>query len=217
MHRIRGKLTYSNLVSTVCLVLLVGGGTAYAAGHLSKESVGTRQLKKAAVTPAKLSKASKAALTGPAGPRGATGETGATGPRGPEGPPGRQGEQGIQGVPGTLTTKLARDLTLRGAFVIDQRANAALEEIGNAISFGDELEATPQFQVISKGAAGTTECPGTVADPRAAAGWLCFYVREERNLELEGANPYAFGAELQAVSHAAGRITFSGTWAVTGS
>lgn len=79
------------------------------------------------------------------------------------------------------------------------------------------METTPQFQIIIKGGAGTTECPGTVQDPRAAAGWLCFYVREERNLELAGANPYAFGAELQAVAHAAGRTTFAGTWAVTGS
>ena len=53
MHRIRGKLTYSNVVATFCLVLLLGGGTAYAESALGKESVGTKQLAKAAVTPAK--------------------------------------------------------------------------------------------------------------------------------------------------------------------
>ncbi|MBN9622375.1 MAG: hypothetical protein J0H06_05385, partial [Actinobacteria bacterium] len=85
MHRIRRKLTYSNVISTLCLVLVLGGGSAYAASQFGKESIGTRALKKEAVTPAKLSTASKAALTGPAGPKGATG---ATGPQGTPGAPG---------------------------------------------------------------------------------------------------------------------------------
>jgi hypothetical protein len=85
MHRVRGRLTYSNVISTLCLFLLLGGGTAYAASQLEKESVGAHQLKKGAVTPAKLSKAAKATLVGPAGPKGATGATGSTGPQGPAG------------------------------------------------------------------------------------------------------------------------------------
>jgi hypothetical protein len=88
MHRIRGKLTYANVISTLCLVLLVGGGTAFAATQLEKESVGTKQLKKEAVTPAKLSQASKAALTGPAGARGPQGSKGDTGAKGDPGEPG---------------------------------------------------------------------------------------------------------------------------------
>jgi hypothetical protein len=54
MNRLRGKLTYSNLISTLCLFLLVGGGTAFAASHLGPNSVGSKQLKKNAVTAAKL-------------------------------------------------------------------------------------------------------------------------------------------------------------------
>jgi hypothetical protein len=55
LRRIRTKLTYSNVLSTLCLVLVLGGGTAYAAGHaLSKNSVGTRQIKNNAVTGAKI-------------------------------------------------------------------------------------------------------------------------------------------------------------------
>jgi hypothetical protein len=91
MDRLRSKLTYSNVISTFCLVLLLGGGTAYAASQLEKESVGANQLKKGAVTPAKLSKGSKATLTGPAGAKGATGATGATGPQGPKGDSGAPG------------------------------------------------------------------------------------------------------------------------------
>lgn len=85
MHRLHGKLTYANVISTLCLVLLLGGGTAYAASQLGKNSVGTKQIRKEAVTPAKLSTAAKAALTGPVGARGAVG---------PEGPKGERGEPG---------------------------------------------------------------------------------------------------------------------------
>lgn len=76
MHQIRGKLSYANVISTLCLVLLLGGGTAYAASQLEKESVGTRQLKKGSVTPTKLSKAAKSTLTGATGPQGPAGPAG---------------------------------------------------------------------------------------------------------------------------------------------
>ncbi len=95
MKRLSDKLTYANVISTLCLVLLVGGGTAYAAsGMLPKNSVGTKQLVKGAVTPAKLSKASKAALTGPAGQKGKTGSTGAQGAKGDRGEKGETGAAG---------------------------------------------------------------------------------------------------------------------------
>jgi Collagen triple helix repeat (20 copies) len=109
MHRLRGKLTYSNVIATVCLFLLVGGGSAYAASQLGKESVGTNQLKKAAVTPAKLSAAAKAGMQGPQGPQGqqgakgatgARGATGAQGPKGDTGPRGDVGPKGDKGDPG---------------------------------------------------------------------------------------------------------------------
>src|SRR6185295_3088270 len=56
MRRLSGKLTYANVVSTICLVLLLGGGAAYAASHLAKNSVGTKQLKKNSVTTEKIKK-----------------------------------------------------------------------------------------------------------------------------------------------------------------
>jgi hypothetical protein len=51
--RLRGKLTYANVVSSLCLFLLLGGGAAVAAG-LAKNSVGAKQLKKNAVTTVKV-------------------------------------------------------------------------------------------------------------------------------------------------------------------
>lgn len=41
MNRVRGRLTYANAVSTLALFLVVAGGTAVAADHLAKNSVGT--------------------------------------------------------------------------------------------------------------------------------------------------------------------------------
>jgi hypothetical protein len=48
MRKTRAKLTYSNVVSTLCLFMLLGGG-AYAAAKLPGNSVGSRQIKKNAV------------------------------------------------------------------------------------------------------------------------------------------------------------------------
>ncbi|HKZ12298.1 MAG TPA: hypothetical protein VJL81_00490 [Solirubrobacterales bacterium] len=49
----RPRLTYANVVSTICLFLLLGGAT-WAATALPKNSVGTPQLKNGAVTGAKV-------------------------------------------------------------------------------------------------------------------------------------------------------------------
>lgn len=54
MNRVRGRLTYANVVSTLALFLAIAGGTALAADHLGKNSVGTAQIKKGAVTTTKI-------------------------------------------------------------------------------------------------------------------------------------------------------------------
>ena len=110
MKRLKGKLTYANVMATVAVFLVVGGGTAFAASQmLPKNSVGTKQIKNAAVTPAKLSPAAKAGMTGPAGPKGATGPAGAkgaTGARGATGPTGPTGAKGATGATGAAATVL---------------------------------------------------------------------------------------------------------------
>jgi hypothetical protein len=50
------KLTYANVMSSFAVFLVLGGATAFAAGHLAKNSVGTKQLKANSVTVAKLKK-----------------------------------------------------------------------------------------------------------------------------------------------------------------
>jgi len=110
-------------VALVALFVALGGG-AYAALKLPANSVGTAQLKKKAVTPAKLSPAAKAALstTGPKGPAGA---------RGPEGPQGDTGPKGDTGAAGPGATILNWDE--------DASATPALETIGTVL--GDTFSA----------------------------------------------------------------------------
>jgi hypothetical protein len=54
MKKLRRRLTYANVVSTLCLFLVLGGGAAFAAAQLPKNSVGPKQLKKNAVGGAKI-------------------------------------------------------------------------------------------------------------------------------------------------------------------
>ena len=92
--RIRTHLTYANVMSTIAVFVVLGGG-AYAATKLPKNSVGTAQIKNKAVTKAKLAKgvAVKGATgaPGPTGPKGDTGTPGAPGPKGDKGETGATG------------------------------------------------------------------------------------------------------------------------------
>jgi hypothetical protein len=99
IRKLRSNLTYANVMVTM-LAFVVLGGSAYAATKLPKNSVGTPQIKKEAVTPAKLSRAAKATLTAKAGPNGGAGAPGPRGPIGEKGEPGLAGKQGEPGVAG---------------------------------------------------------------------------------------------------------------------
>jgi hypothetical protein len=61
LRTIRCKLTYANVMSTIAVFLLLGGGAALAASKLGKNTVGTKQIKNQAVTAAKIK---KGAITG---------------------------------------------------------------------------------------------------------------------------------------------------------
>ena len=56
MKQLRKRLTYANVMSSIAVFLVLGGGAALAANQLGKNSVGSRQLKKNAVTSAKIKK-----------------------------------------------------------------------------------------------------------------------------------------------------------------
>jgi hypothetical protein len=54
MNSIRKRLTYANVMSTLAVFLVLGGGAAFAAAQLGKNTVGAKQLKKSAVSRAKV-------------------------------------------------------------------------------------------------------------------------------------------------------------------
>jgi hypothetical protein len=212
MNRVREKLTYSNVISTLCLFLLLGGGTAFAASQLEKESVGTNQLKKGAVTPSKLSKASKETLTG---------RRGATGAQGPQGP------QGAPAVPGqdlTAGTPLSSGKTETGVF---GTAGGSSESgyLGATVSFVQPLPAPldkAHAITVTPHEAYSDHCLGP---GRADPGYLCVYAYQWENLAFfnspEDPGDDTYGASRDGaflmfkISAGYGARYVYGTWAVT--
>jgi hypothetical protein len=54
MQRIRQRLTYANVMSSIAVFLVLGGGAAYAAKKISTKKIDSGQLKGASVTTAKI-------------------------------------------------------------------------------------------------------------------------------------------------------------------
>jgi hypothetical protein len=54
MPKIRPRLSYANVMSTIAVFLVLAGGSALAAGALGKNTVGSRQLKAQSVTTGKI-------------------------------------------------------------------------------------------------------------------------------------------------------------------
>jgi hypothetical protein len=100
VSQLRGHLR-TNLVAYAALFVALGG-TSYAAIALPANSVGSKQLKKSAVTSSKISPATRAAL------KGAKGAAGAAGQPGPPGQPGSPGAPGSPG-PGAGAARLATE------------------------------------------------------------------------------------------------------------
>ena len=104
-HRLRGHLTYANVMATAAVFFALGG-VSYAAVVIPKNSVGNPQLKANAVTTEKIKNGTLLAADfrrrqlprGATGARGATGMTGSQGPQGPQGPHGQRGPPGTPGI-----------------------------------------------------------------------------------------------------------------------
>lgn len=220
MKRLNGRLTYANVVSTLCLFLLLGGG-AYAATKLPANSVGTKQLMNGAVTAAKVKKGSLLASNFKTGqlPAGQAGANGAVGPRGVEGLEGLEGEPGKPGEPGEpgpLVETLPAGRTLRGVYRWSgYQGNTGEFSATDAISFQIPLAAAPIGHVIKVGEPSTSACPGSSTEPEAETGNLCLYEVENASATaLQLTKVLRFGAILSASIPEGTNYAFEGTWAV---
>jgi hypothetical protein len=171
MKRISAKLSYANVMATFAVFLALGGA-AYAATKLPKNSVGTMQIKKGAVTPPKLSKAAKATLTG------------ATGSQGPKGEKGLTGEAGSAlayariEANGTLDTAHSKNITssslssITGVYCVTPSVPVTSVVVSTPHTAGD-TGTFSQANIIANGDDSTTACTTPV--------WVAIRNRAETN------------------------------------
>lgn len=195
MRRPAGKLTYANVVSTLCLFLLLGGGAAFAASQLGKNSVGTKQLRKNSVTSAKVRNGSLLArdfATGqlPAGPRGAAGPRGKEGPRGSKGDTGPRGQTGLPGAPGATNAvvRYGPDTELASGDPGLSNGECHLGETatGGGFQFVGEAPANSSYFITQDRPSIVEEdFPVVPANGAKATGWLV-------SMENETVSPFTF-------------------------
>src|SRR5271154_129310 len=169
-----------NIVAWVALFVALGG-TSLAASHYVISS--TKQIKPTVLSqlrgrPGRLG---ATGVPGTAGSIGATGAIGNTGATGHEGPKGGRGEKGEKGEPGPFVNTLPSGKTETGSFAGGQYRPVGAKEpvfVVASISYQFPLASEPQAEVVQKGAASTSNCPGSSGAPSATAGHLCVYVTE---------------------------------------
>lgn len=180
MRSLRSHLTYSNVVSTLCLFLLLGG-VAYAAGQLAPNSVGTKQLKDGAVTLKKIDRKAQSQLRrgidGPRaiaapGPAGAKGDAGAPGQAGAAGPAGATvGALFGSGVDGDET--IDSRVTLEADAYFDDLTlapGAELRTNGFRLFVAGTLTLGNGSKINRDGPDTVSECEATALSPRTLGG-----------------------------------------------
>lgn len=164
-QRISAHLTYANVVATLCLFLLLGGGAAFAATQLPRNSVGTGQLKAGAVTAGKIARKARNQLRGSRGPAGAQGPQGKTGKTGAKGTTGARGATGATGAAGADGTGPAFEV-----FSVTPKAVATpVPVLAETLAGGSYV--VDANVVVQATAAGTVTCrlQGGGVEPQAVA------------------------------------------------
>ena len=136
--RIHTHLTYANVMSTIAVFLVLGGG-AYAATQLPKNSVGSRQIKKNAVTSTKVKDKSLLARDFKPGqlPRGAAGPQGDKGDKGDQGPatgPAGGGLTGSYPNPGIAAGAVGSDQLSDGSVTLSKLGSLPYANTINSVS-----------------------------------------------------------------------------------
>jgi hypothetical protein len=232
MRTLRKQLSYANVMSSIAVFVVLGGG-AYAATTLSKNSVGSTQIKAKAVSSSKIaanavtsSKVKDGSLLSKDFKPGEF--VGTPGPVGPPGAAGATGAKGETGSPGPFPQTLPSGATLRGTFAMRgyRGSDGATNGLNSdSISFGYTLAAPPTAHVILIGAAVPAGCSGTVDHPGAAPGHLCVFEGWNYNATslqpcdptTSGCSPGTTGQGVMLIAAAAANGIWddAGTWAVT--
>jgi hypothetical protein len=177
---LRSSLTYSNVVSTLCLFLLLGG-VAYAASQLAPNSVGTKQLKNGAVTLKKIDKKTQKELRGFSGGPAAPG---APGPAGAKGDPGAPGQPGATGPAGATVDSLFGsgadgDETIGGHVALERdtyfddlvlEPGAELNPNGFRVFVAGTLTMGDGSSIDRDGPDTVSECEASALSPRTLGG-----------------------------------------------
>jgi hypothetical protein len=210
MKHLLSKLTYANVMATIAVFIALGGAS-YAAITLPKNSVGTEQLQKGAVTATKLSKTARAALAGDADAQGKEGS------RGPEG---NSGKSIVALAP------LASKSTETGVFAAagGSETTPAGQLMTAVVQFAQPLPApldSHHVVTLKQSESSADHCPGV---GQAAPGFFCAYVGYELGASFfspfedpaTGANGTGVdGANAFVKTTATGTGALGGTWAVT--
>jgi hypothetical protein len=169
MKRVLKVFRPSPAMVVACMALLFSlGGVGYAAVVLPANSVGTKQLKKNAVTASKVKDHSLLLKDFKSGqiPAGPTGAIGATGPSGP------QGTAGTAGQDLTYTTALQTGQTLTGVYSTAGPATGGW--MAATIEFRPRLPANIPAANFHYVGTANANCPGP---GQAAPGHMCVYER----------------------------------------
>jgi hypothetical protein len=152
------------LVISLIALFVALGGTTYAATSLPKNSVGTAQLKKGAVTKQKISKKTIGALRGSRGPQGPKGDQGIQGAKGDQGIQGAKGDTGPRGPSDAYSTTTPFLTVPAGNYVV--QAKEGLTGGTGAVELDCTLYATPvggSLTSVDRAETGSTTASGTTA------------------------------------------------------
>lgn len=195
----RRRLSYANVAASLALFLAVGGGTALAAHHYLV--VSTSQIKPNVLR----------SLHGNRGYRGYRGYSGALGRTGASGP------AGASGFTSTLPVGKSEVGTWAGNV-----GSSASSPYYIPISFDIPLAGKPVTSFVGVGGASTAACPGSVAKPEAASGYVCIYEAHLTGVSIGALDPNTSGGTTGTNVYGTlisltGSSGFGyGTWAVTG-
>jgi hypothetical protein len=195
--RLRSRLSYANVMSSIA-VLLALGGTSYAAATITGKNVKNSSLtgtdiKNSSLTSSDVKDRSLLGKDFKAGelPAGPAGPAGAQGPKGADG---ANGANGANGEPGTSIFKstIPSGTTVRGAWGVGGDGGS-----GNIVETGVSLpvpSSTPltSVKMAPNGAAYLPDasCTGTDDEPTAPAGRVCVYITgAPENVTAVGASP----------------------------